>query len=103
MTGEDPRQAEWEPASYNVQGEDGQMYGRWRRVLRRDPHGLTVVSRYTAPPGKAWKVVGKAPPLGEDVLSSMGIITIRAAERPRGRGRICSMRRGRSMAGFRAT
>ena len=62
------RQAAWEPASYNIQGEDGQMYGRWRRVWRRDPHGLTVVSRYAVPPGKAWKVVGKAPPPGEYVI-----------------------------------
>jgi hypothetical protein len=26
-----------------------------------------VISRYTAPPGKAWKIVGKAPKLGEEV------------------------------------
>jgi hypothetical protein len=60
-------EAEWEPASYNVKGEDGREYGRWRRVLRKHSHGLTVISRYTAPPGKAWKIVGKAPKLGEEV------------------------------------
>ena len=57
----------WEPASYNVQWEDGKEYGRWRRVLRKHSHGLTVISRYTAPPGKAWKIVGKASRLGEEV------------------------------------
>ncbi len=36
-------------------------------VLRQHSHGLTVISRYTAPPGKAWKIVGKASELGEEV------------------------------------
>jgi hypothetical protein len=36
-------------------------------VLRRHPHGLTVISRYKAPPGKAWKIVGRASALGEEV------------------------------------
>jgi hypothetical protein len=57
----------WEPASYNIRGADGHEYGRWRRVLREHPHGLTVISRYKAPPGKAWKIVGKASELGEEV------------------------------------
>jgi hypothetical protein len=64
--------AEWEAASYNVKGEDGREYGRWRRVLRKHSHGLTVISRYTAPPGKAWKIVGKAPKLGEEVYIMEG-------------------------------
>src|SRR5256885_1864186 len=63
----EPNEGEWEPASYNVQGADGREYGRWRRVLRQHSHGLTVISRYTAPPGKAWKIVGKASALGEEV------------------------------------
>lgn len=61
-----PDAGEVEPADYNVV-VDGQVYGRWRRVLRRHSHGLTVISRYTAPPGKAWKIVGRAPALGEEV------------------------------------
>jgi hypothetical protein len=65
-------EAEWEPASYNVTGEDGREYGRWRRVLRKHSHGLTVISRYTAPPGKAWKIIGKAPKLGEEVYIMEG-------------------------------
>jgi hypothetical protein len=63
----DPADTDWEPASYNVKWGDGREYGRWRRVLRKDPHGLTVISRYTAPPGKAWKIIGKASELGEEV------------------------------------
>ena len=62
---------DWEPASYNVT-VDGREYGRWRRVLRRHRHGLTVISRYIAPPGKAWKIVGKAPTLGEEVYVMAG-------------------------------
>src|SRR5258707_427825 len=62
----------WEPASYNVRTEDGQEYGRWRRVLRKHPHGLTVISRYKAPPGKAWRIVGKASELGEEVYIMEG-------------------------------
>lgn len=62
-----PNKGDWEPATYNLKWSDGQEYGRWRRVLRRHSHGLTVISRYTAPPGKAWKIVGKASRLGEEV------------------------------------
>jgi hypothetical protein len=68
----DPNKGEWEPASYNVQWSDGREYGRWRRVLRQHSHGLTVISRYTAPPGKAWKIVGKASELGEEVYLMEG-------------------------------
>ena len=68
----DPNQGEWEPASYNVQWSDGREYGRWRRVLRQDSHGLTMISRYAAPPGKAWKIVGKASELGEEVYLMEG-------------------------------
>ena len=63
----DPRDDDWEPAAYNIRWSDGREYGRWRRVLRQHRHGLTVISRYTAPPGKAWKIVGKASELGEEV------------------------------------
>jgi hypothetical protein len=62
----------WEPASYNIRTADGQEYGRWRRVLRKDPHGLTVISHYKAPPGKAWRIVGKASALGEEVYILAG-------------------------------
>jgi hypothetical protein len=68
----DPDEVNWEPAKYNVQWPDGQEYGRWRRVLRQHSHGLTVISRYTAPPGKAWKIVGKASKLGEEVYIMEG-------------------------------
>jgi hypothetical protein len=67
-----PTDGEWEPANYNVKWTDGQEYGRWRRVLRRHSHGLTVISRYKAPLGKAWKIVGKAPALGEEVYIMEG-------------------------------
>src|SRR5262252_849860 len=60
-------EAAWEPASYNIRAADGHEYGRWRRVLRKHPHGLTVISHYRAPPRKAWKIVGKASALGEEV------------------------------------
>jgi len=62
-----PTDGDWEPATYNVKWEDGCEYGRWRRVLRKDRRGLTVISRYTAPPGKAWRIIGKASELGEEV------------------------------------
>ncbi len=68
----EPDAGEWEPATYNVQWPDGREYGRWRRVLRRHSHGLTVISRYTAPPGKAWKIIGKASQLGEEVYIMAG-------------------------------
>ena len=63
----DPAEEAWEPASYNIRTEDGREYGRWRRVLRKHRHGLTVISRYKSPPGKAWKIVGRASALGEEV------------------------------------
>ena len=67
-----PDEGDWEPANYNIQTEDGQEYGRWRRVLRKHRHGLTVISRYKAPPGKAWKIIGKASELGEEVYIMEG-------------------------------
>jgi hypothetical protein len=67
-----PTEGDWEPASYNVKWTDGREYGRWRRVLRKHSHGLTVFSRYKAPPGKAWKIAGKAPELGEEVYIMEG-------------------------------
>lgn len=66
-----PDEGEWEPADYNIV-ESGQEYGRWRRILRRHRHGLTVISRYTAPPGKGWKIVGRASSLGEEVYIMKG-------------------------------
>jgi len=65
-------EGDWEPASYNIRTDDGREYGRWRRVLRKHPHGLTVISRYKAPPGKAWKIIGKASELGEEVYIMEG-------------------------------
>ena len=41
-------------------------------MLRRHRHGLTVVSRYTAPPGKGCKIIGKASSLGEEVYVLKG-------------------------------
>lgn len=67
-----PEAGEWEPADYNIEWDNGRSYGRWRRVLRKHTHGLTVISRYTSPPGKAWKIIGKAPPLGEEVFVMAG-------------------------------
>src|SRR3954447_12902021 len=67
-----PGAGQWEPASYNVRAEDGTEYGRWRRVLRQHRHGLTMISRYRAPPRKAWKIVGKASTLGEEVYIMEG-------------------------------
>ena len=63
-----PGEGVWEPAGYNIRTPDGREYGRWRRVLRKHPHGLTVISHYKAPPGKAWKIIGKASALGEEVF-----------------------------------
>src|SRR5215472_2325607 len=68
----DANESGWEPASYNIRAEAGEEYGRWRRVLRKHPHGLTVISRYKAPPGKAWKIIGKASALGEEVYVMEG-------------------------------
>jgi hypothetical protein len=68
----EPNTGDWEPASYNVKWTDGKEYGRWRRVLRNHKHGLTVIARYVAPPGKAWKIVGKATELGEEVYIMAG-------------------------------
>jgi len=67
-----PTEGDWEPASYNITWEDGREYGRWRRILRQHRHGLTMISRYTAPPGKAWKIIGKASALGEEVYIMEG-------------------------------
>ena len=67
-----PDEGPWESAKYNVQWEDGKEYGRFQRVLRRDDHGLTIISRFLAPPGKAWKIVGRAPELGEEVYIMKG-------------------------------
>jgi hypothetical protein len=67
-----PDEGAWEAISYNITTEDGQEYGRWRRVLRKHPHGLTVISRYKAPPGKAWKIIDKASELGEEVYIMEG-------------------------------
>ena len=73
----------WEPASYNIRTDDGREYGRWRRVLRKHPHGLTVISRYQAPPGKAWKIIGKASELGEkSTLWKAPITTLRVVSWP---------------------
>lgn len=67
-----PTEGEWEAASYNIRTEDGSEYGRWRRVLRQHSHGLTVISRYRSPQGKAWKIVGRASALGEEVYIMEG-------------------------------
>jgi hypothetical protein len=73
-------ECDWEPASYNIRTEDGSEYGRWRRVLRKHGHGLTVIAHFKSPPGKAWKIVGKASALGEEVYIMEG-----AYYRPDGR------------------
>src|SRR5690625_5073349 len=58
----------WKPASEeNFVGLDGQEYGQWVKVLRNDGHALTLISKFKAPKGKAWRLVAKAPELGEDV------------------------------------
>lgn len=67
-----PDDGAWEPASYNVKWSDGKEYGRFRRVLRRDEHGLTIIARFVAPPGKAWRIIGRAPELGEEVYILAG-------------------------------
>jgi hypothetical protein len=64
--------APWEGADNNIKWTDGREYGRFRRLLRKDPHGLTVMVRIVAPPGKAWKIVGRASELGEDVYIVKG-------------------------------
>jgi hypothetical protein len=61
------RQGGWEPASYNVWTADGREMAGGVRCCGNTPHGLTVISHYRAPPGKAWKIVGKASALGEEV------------------------------------
>ena len=38
-----PDDSPWEPADYNIIWEDGREYGRFRRVLRRDAHGLDLM------------------------------------------------------------
>ncbi|MGD9945300.1 MAG: hypothetical protein AB7L76_21185 [Burkholderiaceae bacterium] len=67
-----PDKLEWEGANYNLIWEDGREYGRFRRVLRRDAHGLTIIARFVAPPGKAWRIMGRAPELGEEVYILKG-------------------------------
>lgn len=67
-----PDEGGWVPASYNVKWTDGKEYGRWARILRKDSHGLTMVARFLAPPGKAWRIVGRAPELGEEVYVMEG-------------------------------
>ena len=67
-----PEDSPWEPADYNITWTDGKEYGRFRRVLRRDHHGLTIIARFVAPEGKAWKIVGRAPELGEEVYLLKG-------------------------------
>jgi hypothetical protein len=62
-----PGEGAWEAASYNIRTADGHEHGRWRSVLRKHLHGPTVISHYKAPPGKAWKIVGKPSKLGEEV------------------------------------
>lgn len=81
-----PNDGDWEPAAYNLKWSDGKEYGRWRRVLRRHSHGLTVISRYTAPPGKAWKIVGRASRLGEEVYIMDGAYYDTAGEVVAGSG-----------------
>ena len=68
----DAGEGEWVPASYNITWTDGKEYGRWARILRKDSHGLTMVARFVAPPGKAWRIVGRAPELGEEVYVMEG-------------------------------
>jgi len=51
---------------------DGTEYGRWRRVSRQHRHGLTVISRYKAPPHKAGRSPVRPPRLGEDVYIMEG-------------------------------
>ena len=92
----------WEPASYNVQWEDGKEYGRWRCVLRKHSHGLTVISRYTAPPGKAWKIVGKDASARRSTSWKAPTTTARVASLP-GRARSCSTRPEPFMAASPAT
>ncbi len=65
-------EADWVPASYNIQWTDGKEYGRWARILRKDSHGLTMIARFLAPPGKAWRIIGRAPELGEEVYIMEG-------------------------------
>jgi hypothetical protein len=93
-----PGKGAWEPAGYNIRTEDGQEYGRWGRVLRKHPHGLTVISRYKAPPGKAWKIVGKASELGEEVYVMEGPITTHRVVFWLDPARSCLMHPARAMA-----
>jgi len=63
----------WESSDTNIIWEDGKEYGRFRCVLNRgDGHGLTMLARFVAPPGKAWKIIGRAPELGEEVYLLKG-------------------------------
>jgi hypothetical protein len=60
-------EGDWEPGAHNFKASDGNEYGSWSKTVRQHEHGLTMLHRIKAPPGKAWKVVGKAPELGEEV------------------------------------
>ncbi len=63
------KEMKWESSDTNIVWEDGKEYGRFRCVLNRgDGHGLTMLARFVAPPGKAWKITGRAPELGEEVF-----------------------------------
>ncbi|MGE4337087.1 MAG: hypothetical protein AB7E55_14070 [Pigmentiphaga sp.] len=63
----------WESSDTNIIWEDGKEYGRFRCVLNRgDGHGLSMLARFVAPPGKAWKIIGRAPELGEEVYLLKG-------------------------------
>lgn len=68
----DTEDADWVPASYNITWTDGKEYGRFARILRKDKHGLTMIARFIAPPGKAWRIIGRAPDLGEEVYILAG-------------------------------
>lgn len=57
----------WMPNEGNITWTDGKEYGQWTKVFRRHDHGLTILAKFLAPKGKAWKLVAKAPELGEDV------------------------------------
>lgn len=60
-------EGDWQPGDHNIRWDDGNEYGSWSKVVREHQHGLTMLLRIKAPPGKAWRVVGRAPELGEEV------------------------------------
>lgn len=63
----DPTEEDWIAGEHNITWSDGNEYGTWTKMLREQRNGLSVILKIAAPPGKAWKVVGKAPELGEEV------------------------------------